>query len=302
MRRGLKPVSHRRDDALSRVGWERLEQMLAEHYRAEGYVVEHVGTGRARSRYDGGIDLKLRKDDEYIVVQCKHWNAFKVTHNPVHELFGVMAGEGATSAILATSGEFTRAAVEAAGKLKRVQLLDGDALRRMLGPLPEPDPAPVQELSAPVANGITANADDRLVRPVNVRAYRPAAPLPAKGPASALGILLKLAFAAALLLFLGNALQRAIGRGSAPPSRSPPSTPAPQAIAAQRGSELQAAAAPGATWESASATSLKRTTKASPVENEAALREWRRRNAESMKILEATTPELPRNAVRSDMQ
>ncbi|MFT3898530.1 MAG: restriction endonuclease [Thermomonas sp.] len=141
---GLKSVRNRRDDALSRVGWEDFERLLADHYRGEGYVVEHVGSGGSRPGYDGGIDLKLRKKDEYIVVQCKRWNAYKVPHNDVHQLLGVMVNQGATGAILVTSGEFTRAAIEAATKQGHVQLVDGDDLRAMLGSLPEmaeePDP------------------------------------------------------------------------------------------------------------------------------------------------------------------
>ena len=137
---GLKSVRNRRDDALSRIGWDRLEALLAEHYRREGYAVEHVGTGGSGCKFDGGIDLKLRKGDEYILVQSKHWNAMQVPHNAVHELLGVMVNEGATGAILVTSGEFTRAAIEAATKQGHVQLIDGDDLRVMLGPLPEPGP------------------------------------------------------------------------------------------------------------------------------------------------------------------
>ena len=102
---GLKSVRNRRDDALSRIGWDRLESLLAEHYRHEGYAVEHVGTGGTGRRFDGGIDLKLRKDDAYILVQSKHWNAKQVPHNAVHELLGVMVNEGASGAILVTSGE-----------------------------------------------------------------------------------------------------------------------------------------------------------------------------------------------------
>lgn len=142
MRNRLKSVRNQRDDALSRVGWERLEALLAGHYRRQGYQVEHVGTGGSGRRFDGGIDLKLRKDDAYILVQSKHWNAYQVTHNAVHELLGVMVNEGATGAILVTSGEFTHAAIEAANRQGHVQLVDGDALRVMLGPIAEPAPSP----------------------------------------------------------------------------------------------------------------------------------------------------------------
>src|SRR5688572_9580764 len=112
--RRLKPVSHRRSDALSRVAWDQLETLLANYYRSQGYQVDHVGTGATGAQFDGGIDLKLRRDDECIVVQCKHWNAMKVTHNAVHELLGIMVNQSATGAILVTSGEFTDAAIEAA--------------------------------------------------------------------------------------------------------------------------------------------------------------------------------------------
>ena len=135
---GLKRVGRRRDDALSRVAWDRLEALLATYYRDRGFEVDEVGTGATGARFDGGVDLRLSRDDERIVLQCKHWNAMKVPHNAVHELLGIMFNEGATGAILVTSGEFSRAAIEAASRHGHVQLIDGDALRRMLGPLPEP--------------------------------------------------------------------------------------------------------------------------------------------------------------------
>jgi hypothetical protein len=136
---GLKNVRSRRDDALTRVGWDQLESLLAVYYREQGYQVEHCGTGATRARFDGGIDLKLRKDDQYILVQCKHWNAKQVPHNAVHELLGIMVNQGATGAILVTSGEFTKAAIEAATRQGHVQLIDGDELRAMIGPIAEPE-------------------------------------------------------------------------------------------------------------------------------------------------------------------
>lgn len=130
---GLKNVRQRRDDALARVDWCQLEVLIAEHYRRQGFRVEHVGTAGTGARFDGGIDLKLHREDEYILVQCKHWNAKQVPHNAVHELLGLLVNEGATGAILVSSGEFTRAAIDAATRQGHVQLVDGDALRRMLG-------------------------------------------------------------------------------------------------------------------------------------------------------------------------
>jgi hypothetical protein len=50
---------------------------------------------------------------------------------------GLMVNHSATGAILVTSGEFTKYAIESANKLGHVQLIDGAQLRAMLGPLPE---------------------------------------------------------------------------------------------------------------------------------------------------------------------
>lgn len=141
---GLENVSQRHDDALSRVGWAELEHLLVAYYRDVGWWVEHVGTG---ARSDGGVDLRIRRDAECVLVQCKHWNAKQVPHNAVHELLGLMADEGATGAILVGSGEFTRAAIDAAQRHGHVKLIDGEQLRAMLGPLP--DRSPLAEAPAP---------------------------------------------------------------------------------------------------------------------------------------------------------
>jgi restriction system protein len=149
---GLKNVKKRRDDALSRIGWDELERVLAAYYRDVGWWVEHTGTGGSGAKTDGGVDLRLRRDDEIVLVQCKHWNAKQVPHNAVHELLGVMVNEGATGAILVSSGEFTRAAIEAAGRHGKVKLIDGDGLRAMLGTLPDSPDAddPFVEAFVPV--------------------------------------------------------------------------------------------------------------------------------------------------------
>lgn len=134
---GKKPVRHRRDDALARIDPLEFERLLADYYQQQGYQVDHSGTGGRAYKYDGGIDLKLHRDGEYTVVQCKRENAFQITHNPVHELLGVMLTEGASRAIVITTGEFTDAATKAASREERILLIDGDRLRTMLGPLLE---------------------------------------------------------------------------------------------------------------------------------------------------------------------
>lgn len=138
MRPGMQSVRHRHDDALSRVTWGAFEHMVAEHFRRQGYRVEHTGTGEGNSHTDSGIDLKLYREQELIVVQCKHWNSFQVPHNDVHRLMGVMHTVEATAAIVITSGEFTTMAIEAAAKFRHIRLIDGKTIRAMLGPVAEP--------------------------------------------------------------------------------------------------------------------------------------------------------------------
>jgi hypothetical protein len=136
MRRlGPKPVSKRYDDALSRVDPNAFEQLVASYYRGQGYDVTVVAQPGS---FDGGIDLKMRRDGEVTIVQCKRWNAFQVSTREVQQLLGAMMTERAARAILITSGEFTRAALRSGDDLTQLQLIDGATIRTMLGPLAEP--------------------------------------------------------------------------------------------------------------------------------------------------------------------
>lgn len=130
--RRMKYNRTRWNDALSRVDATRFETLIADHYRAEGWSVDHVGAGATARSGDGGIDLKLRHGDAYVVVQCKRWEVGQVTHNTVHELIGVMMTQRATGAVVVTSGEFTQAALEAARRESRIQLVDGVMVREWI--------------------------------------------------------------------------------------------------------------------------------------------------------------------------
>ncbi|MBB3227704.1 hypothetical protein FHW69_002327 [Luteibacter sp. Sphag1AF] len=130
---GRKKVRQRHEDALSRVSWQDFEHLMANYFRSQGYVVEHTGTGASSTAFDGGIDLKLRRNDQYIVVQCKHWNAFQVPHNDVHQLIGVMQTQCASGAIFVVSGEYTKAALDAAAQCNTLRLIDGTEVRALLG-------------------------------------------------------------------------------------------------------------------------------------------------------------------------
>lgn len=114
-------------DAIRDLHWQSFEALVGEYYRRQGYSVEERGGPTP----DEGIDLVLSKAGRVLLVQCKHWKAFKVGVRPVRELLGVMTTKRASGGILVTSGRFTREAIDfAAGS--SIELVDGDTLEGMI--------------------------------------------------------------------------------------------------------------------------------------------------------------------------
>lgn len=147
---GLKPASLRRMDALGRMDRVQLETLLARHCRAQGFAVESALTGAMGAKFGDAIDMVLRRDNEFVLVQCRHWTATTVSPDAVHALLEVMADLDATGGVLVTRGVFSSAAVEAAGRLGRVELVDRETLTAMLGPTPELDEEPPPLVEADV--------------------------------------------------------------------------------------------------------------------------------------------------------
>ena len=121
------------------LSWKQFEELVAEAYRRQEFrVVENTAGGA-----DGGVDIRLVKNGETHLVQCKQWRSNKVGVNIVREMFGVMTAQKAASVIIVTSGHFTREAQDfAAGK--PIQLVDGPQLADLIGLVREAPPAPVE--------------------------------------------------------------------------------------------------------------------------------------------------------------
>jgi restriction system protein len=117
-------------DSIRALSWKEFELLIGEAYRRQGYQVIETGGGGA----DGGIDLILRRDSETVLVQCKHWRAFRVGVKEIRELFGITVAERADRAIFVTSGVFTRDAKDFANG-KPIELLDGEALCQIIFPI-----------------------------------------------------------------------------------------------------------------------------------------------------------------------
>jgi len=112
---------------ISALKWREFEEVIGEAYKKQGYQVEERGGNKP----DGGIDLILRKRDETVLVQCKHWEAEQVGVKIVRELYGVVAAEGATKGIVVTTGYFTRDA-EIFAHRKPLLLIRGNELSRLI--------------------------------------------------------------------------------------------------------------------------------------------------------------------------
>jgi len=110
------------------LNWKQFEELVAEAYRRKGYtVIENHGRGA-----DGGIDIRLRKDGQLHLVQCKQWQSQKVGVNVVREMLGLMTAESAASAIVISSGVFTQEAKNFA-EGKAIDLVDGAQLQALIG-------------------------------------------------------------------------------------------------------------------------------------------------------------------------
>lgn len=133
---GLKNFSHSHDDAFDSIGRSELVRLLVAYYRDVGWWVEHVGTDGKDAEFDDGVDLKIRRNADFVLVHCKCWDAKDVPQDALDSLLGRMTDEGATGGILISGGEFTRAAIEAAQRHGQVKLIDREVLHTMLGPAP----------------------------------------------------------------------------------------------------------------------------------------------------------------------
>jgi len=165
---GLKRNTIQWDDALARAEPVAFVELVGNYFLRQGYRVEHAGAEARRQGQDVGVDLRLHRGDEHVVVQCKHWRACQVPHHDVHELLVTMLNEGATSAILVASGEFTVAALRA-GRHDRVRLIDGRTIRALLDPISVLQAAHASDARASAA----APQVFRTPREIRQRAARP---------------------------------------------------------------------------------------------------------------------------------
>jgi restriction system protein len=115
---------------LDHLTWTEFEGYLAEYYRRRGCSV----TPRGGSSSDGGVDLVVDDASGRRIVQAKYWKARRVGVVPLRALWGVLDDERAQGAVFVTTGSFTPDAIAFASG-KRLELIDGPKLRRLVGAL-----------------------------------------------------------------------------------------------------------------------------------------------------------------------
>ena len=126
-RRKVKQLDYQRSiETVRQLHWRNFEELVAEAYRRQGYKVSEGGFGA-----DGGIDLELRKNDEWVLVQCKQWKAQKVGVSVIREMLGVLVASNANKVIVITSGRYTQQAIDFASD-KPMALVDGNKLLSLI--------------------------------------------------------------------------------------------------------------------------------------------------------------------------
>jgi len=113
--------------ALVDMSWLEFEMMVGEYFCRNGFTVTPTGS-------NDFIDLRLTRNDETYLVQCKHWRDCNVGVQPVREFYDMVAATGATGGYFVTSGEYTEEALEFVHGLN-MRLIDGRKLLRMISGL-----------------------------------------------------------------------------------------------------------------------------------------------------------------------
>jgi restriction system protein len=158
-------------ESIKALSWKEFEELVAEAYRRQGYRVIENGFGP-----DGGVDAKLIKDNQTILVQCKQWRSKSVGVAVIREMFGVMTAESASKVVIICCGGFTCDAISFAEN-KPIDLIGGAELLSIVkdiqnksilskvNPKPdiEPSPEPQPQNSSTIIDNPCPKCGNQLV-------------------------------------------------------------------------------------------------------------------------------------------
>jgi restriction system protein len=125
--------------ALRKKPWGEFETIVGQAFRSQGYMVKE----RGGFRRDHGVDLIAQRGKERVLIQCKHWLAWKVAEGQVKQLYADVKTQEFTAGWLVTCGRFTEFAKSWA-KGKEIRLIDGESLVQLIqvAGISDPPPAP----------------------------------------------------------------------------------------------------------------------------------------------------------------
>jgi hypothetical protein len=128
-------------EVLRNLRWKEFAQLVTQSFESRGYAAQT----NLRKPGEDGVDMILTRAEERMLLQVKHGGSYLVGAGPVRLLAGMLAAQQAQSGVIATSGAFDAAAIDAARNVP-VTLLDGEPLWSSIkGLLPEAVQADAQE-------------------------------------------------------------------------------------------------------------------------------------------------------------
>ena len=82
--------------------WFQYELNVKNWLASNGFEVEHLAASRIG---DGGVDIQAYRDDEHLLVQCKHWQKEKIGPRIIREMLGTLQTfpEGAHGVIITST-------------------------------------------------------------------------------------------------------------------------------------------------------------------------------------------------------
>jgi restriction system protein len=121
-------------EMLSQVSPEYFETVVLDLLHKMGYGTNRNDLLRVGRTGDGGIDGVISLDRlglEKVYVQAKRWQG-SVGRPDVQGFYGALAGQRATKGVFITTSTFTQQAVEFAGSVERIVLVDGRKLADLM--------------------------------------------------------------------------------------------------------------------------------------------------------------------------
>ncbi len=121
-------------DLLSQVSPEYFETVVLDLLHKMGYGTSRADLLRVGRSGDGGIDGVISLDRlglEKVYVQAKRWQG-SVGRPDVQAFYGALAGQRANKGVFISTSSFTQQAVEFAGSVERIVLVDGVKLAQLM--------------------------------------------------------------------------------------------------------------------------------------------------------------------------